>query len=85
MNPRIFACVFPTGISYADRHREEHGDYARLAFLPFATLQLEFSKTCPPQLKAEITEDAAKIQARRGSEYQVSTSGQTLRLGSVSA
>jgi hypothetical protein len=85
MNPRIFAGVFPTGISYADRLREEHGDYARLAFLPFDTLQLEFSKTCPTQLKAEITEDAAKIQAQRGREYQVSASGQTVRLGSAAA
>jgi hypothetical protein len=85
MNPRIFACVFPTGISYADRLREEHGDYARLAFLSYATLQLEFSKTCPAQLKEEITESAAKIQAQRGSDYQVSTSGQTVRLGSAAA
>jgi hypothetical protein len=83
MNPRIFAGVYPAGIVYADRHREEHGDYARLAFLSYATLELEVEKSCPAQLRAEITEDAARIQARRGQQYQVSASGQTVLLGSA--
>jgi hypothetical protein len=39
---RLFIGVFPCGISYADRHHEEHGDYKTLAFLPYNSLVLEF-------------------------------------------
>lgn len=80
---RIFSCVFPTGISYADRTVEDRRtrDYKRLAFLPFATLELEVEKECPPDLLTEIREDAAKIQARRGQPFQVSSCNQTVILG----
>jgi hypothetical protein len=81
MNPRIFSGIFPTGISYADRQREKAGDYARLAFLDFAKLQLTIEPDAPADLAAEIRADAAAIQAQRGTLYQVSTSGQTIRLG----
>ena len=78
---RIFIGVFSTGISYADRLREKKGDYAKLAFLAFDTLQLTFEKDCPRELKAVIEKDASAIQAKRGQRYQVSTSGQTVLLG----
>ncbi len=78
---RLFVGVFPAGISYADRSREEFGDYKRLAFLPFRSLVVEFAVDCPAGLRALITRDAAVIQARRGEDFQVSTSGQTVRLG----
>lgn len=81
MNERIFAGVFSTGIGYADRKREKHGDYARLAFLTFSTLTLEVEQDCPTALRKEIEEDAARIQAKRGEAFQVSTSGQTITLG----
>ena len=81
--PRLFIGVFPCGISYADRHHEEHGDYKSLAFLPYGSLILEFRKGCPAELRAEITADAAAIQARKGEQYQVSTCGQTVLLGST--
>jgi hypothetical protein len=42
--PRLFIGVFPCGISYADRHHEEYGDYKALAFLPYESLTLEFRK-----------------------------------------
>ena len=80
-NPRIFACVFSTGVSYADRNTEEYGDYKRLAFLPFSTLELEFRKDCPAEFRSEIQKAAAKIQARRGLLYEISTCGQTVMLG----
>lgn len=82
MNERIFAGVFSTGIGYADRAREKHGDWARLAFLSFSTLELVIEKDCPAALRADIEANAAKIQARRGEQYQVSTCGQTITLGS---
>jgi hypothetical protein len=81
MNERIFAGVFSTGIGYADRKREKHGDYARLAFLTFSTLTLEIEKDCPAALRKEIEDDAARVQAKRGEAFQVSTSGQTITLG----
>ena len=80
-NPRIFAGIFPTGISYADRQKEEYGDYKKLAFLSFQTLVLEFRKDCPAEFRSEIQEAAAKIQARRGLLYEISTCGQTVMLG----
>jgi hypothetical protein len=81
VNPRIFAGVYPMGIVYADRQREAHGDYKRLAFLAFSTLVLDVEPDCPPALRAEIEADAAPIQAMKGQDFQVSTSGQTVVLG----
>lgn len=78
---RLFAGVYPTGIVYADRSREEHGDYKRLAFLSFRTLELEWSKGVPADLRRLIESDAAAIQARRGEDFEVSAAGQTVRLG----
>lgn len=79
---RLFVGVFPTGISYADRGREKHGDYARCAFLPFGTLELEMEPDCPRELRAEITRHAKRIQARRGEKFETSASGQYVILGS---
>jgi hypothetical protein len=78
---RVFQGVFPGGISYADRYREVQGDYARLAFLPYDTLELKFEQDCPLHLRNWITESAAAIQSRRGEQYPISTSGQTVLLG----
>lgn len=79
---RVFAGVFPTGISYADRTVEVGGDYKRLAFLPFDTLSLEWrAKRIPKDVQDYIIKDAAKIQARRGEDYRVSSAGQTVLLG----
>lgn len=81
MNDRLFIGVFPGGISYADCHREEHGDYAKLAFLPFDTLQLEIKQDCPADLRTRIEADAATIQSRRGESFQISGCNQTVMLG----
>jgi hypothetical protein len=78
---RVLTCVFSTGVAWADRERERDGDYVRLAFLPFDTLELKVAPDCPEHLKAGIQREAAAVQARRGQEYQISTSGQTVRLG----
>ena len=78
---RIFRGVYPAGIVYADRTRERHGDYPRLAFLPFQSLELEIEPDCPDALRAEIIADAAILQARRGEEFVTSACGQTVRLG----
>jgi hypothetical protein len=44
---------------------------------------LEFRKGCPVELRAEITDHAAAIQARKGEHLQISTCGQTVLLGSA--
>lgn len=80
---RLFIGVFCTGITYADRHVQKAGDYARLGFLPFDTLQLKIEPDCPLDLRSQIEAHAATMQARRGDQYQVSTSGQTVMLGSA--
>ena len=79
MNNRIFVGLFPTGIVYADRKVERHGDYKRLGFLPYSTLALEIEKDCPPALAREIRADAANYAP--GQVLQISTAGQTMTLG----
>lgn len=82
MKERLFMGTYPTGIAYADRGRERQGDYLRLAFLPFRSLKLEWSKvSIPAELRGMIERDAERLQKRRGELYQVSTAGQTVRLG----
>jgi hypothetical protein len=80
--PRIFCGVFPAGFLWADR-KPPHpdGDYRRLAFLPFDTLTLAVEPDCPADLRAVIEPDAARLQARHGEQYQVTTAGQTVTLG----
>lgn len=72
---RLFIGVYPTGISYADRSQEEHGDYKSVAFLPYDTLELEVRDPDSPLL-AEVRADAAKLKARKGELFAVSTTGQ---------
>jgi hypothetical protein len=79
---RLFIGVMPTGFSYADKQRERHGDYMSIARLPFSTLELEWSPgPHPAELRKLVEQHAAGIVKRRGQEYQVSTSGQTVTLG----
>jgi len=81
MSDQIFSGIYPCGIVYADRHREKGGDYARLAFLPYDSLELKVEADCPPELRKQIESDAATIQARRGELFQISSAGQTVMLG----
>ena len=81
MNSRIFAGVCPSGIIYADRLRNKHGDWARLALLPFRSLALDVEGDCPQDLLADIQADAKRLQSMRGEQYQISGCGQTVTLG----
>ncbi len=80
-DPRLFIGTFSTGLGYADRTIERDGDFMRLGFLSFRTLDLDIEVDCPDDLAEDIRQHAATIQAMRGQEYQVSTVGQTVRLG----
>jgi len=77
----IFLCIMPTGWWWSDRTREEHGDYAKLAFLSFSKLELEIYDRCPDEWRDRIETKAAEFQAMKGQDYQISTAGQTIRLG----
>jgi hypothetical protein len=78
---RLFIGVFPCGLGYADKSIEVSGDYKEVAFLPYSTLVLEIRDAKSPLLD-EVRQHAEKIIARRGQQYQVSTCGQTVLLGS---
>jgi len=79
---RLSIATFPTGISYADKQRQRHGDYLRLAFLPFKTLELEWAPVpIALGLRHLIEEHAQRLRARRGEDYPTSTNGQTVKLG----
>jgi hypothetical protein len=78
---RLFIGTFPAGIVYADRRAEEHGDYQRVAFLPYGSLELEVNRKANKQLAQAAAEHAATIQAKKGERFQISTCGQTIVLG----
>ena len=78
---RLLICYFPTGIAYADRLREESGDYRRIAFLSYRTLKLEPAKNADRILLEQARQHAFTIQSMRGQEFTVSTCGQTVILG----
>ena len=77
----VFLCIMPTGWWWSDRTREEDGDYVQLAFLSFSTLELKVFNSCPDEWRERITSKAAEFQSMKGQEYQISSSGQTIRLG----
>ena len=78
---RLFIGTFPAGIVYADRQREERGDYQRVAFLSYCSLELEVNRKANRQIAKAAAEHAATIQARKGERFQISTCGQTIVLG----
>jgi hypothetical protein len=80
---QLSVATFPTGVAYADRTRERNGDYLRLAFLPFQTLELEWTPRVrvSPEMRRLIVEEADRLRTRKEENYQVSTAGQTVKLG----
>jgi len=81
LRERLFAGVYPEGIMYADKAREKGGDYARLAFLSFSTLELKIERDCPKALAELISSEASQLQAKAGQQFQTSTAGQSVVLG----
>ena len=80
LNDRVFVGIFPCGIGYADLAVEEHGDYKKLAFLPYRTLELE-CYTKHAGMRKFIEEHARTVIARKGEQFEVSACGQTVLLG----
>jgi hypothetical protein len=79
---RLFVGTFPTGLVYADRWVEEHGDYRRLAYLNYRTLELDIERSVPAELKKRIVSDAEGIRAMAGTGYAVA-GNQYVVLGSA--
>jgi hypothetical protein len=84
LRDRLFTGVFPAGISYCDRAEQEDGDYRKIAFLDYETLELTVYDHASDLLPL-IRLDANAIQNRRGQRYRVSASGQTVLLGGSAA
>ena len=82
LSDRWFSGIYPAGIVYADRAIEIDHDYKRVAFLPYATLELEIADPASPLLD-RVKADAAAMQARRGEHFRISSCGQTVLLGAA--
>jgi hypothetical protein len=78
---RLFIGVWSTGIGYYDKTQEDNGQYKRVAFLDYHTLELQWHGSVPPELAGEIIADAATIQAQRARPFQFAGRGQTVILG----
>lgn len=74
---------YPTGLIYADRTRDDPRtqDYKRLAYLNYATLQLDIEPDCRHELADHVIRDAATIQAMRGQPFSIAGNMQVI-LGS---
>jgi len=75
---RLFVGIQAAGVVYADRQAAEHGDYKRLAFLPYDGMRLEIAADCPPELAEAIRVSAKKYEGQ--TEIQTSECGQMTRL-----
>ena len=80
MSRKLGVFVMATGIAYCDTSKEKHGDYLRVAFLPFSTLIPEWLAP-RSKLRPAVEADMLSVQRRRGENFQISASGQTVRLG----
>lgn len=77
---RLFIGMYPTGVVYADRSREISGDYVRLAFMPYDTLNVRIDRNCPPDLREEIRAEAKRFQDKQGESIPIG--GGYIHLGS---
>ena len=68
---RLFIGCYPTGLVYADRGVEEHGDYKRLAYLNYATLEADLEENIPDFLLERINNHIAKMKSMAGTSYQI--------------
>ena len=81
LETRLWCGCYPTGWVWCDQAIERRGDYRRLAYMAYSRLELELEPDCPEKWKPLLASEAAKLQARRGQAYPVTTCGQTVTLG----
>lgn len=70
-NNRLFIGCYPTGFVYADRKVEVHGDYKRLAYLHYGTLEADIEDDVPSFLLNRINDHINKIRSLKGTSYQI--------------
>ena len=74
--------ITPTGITFADRTREENGDYKKVAHLFFDDLTIQFyDAEAPTDLLNDIINNATTYQMRAGEQQHISATGQFITLG----
>jgi|GEM_PF-2226888 len=73
LNEVVGQYLFPTGIVYADKTRDDPAtrDYKRLAYLNYATLKLDLEPDLKGELLDYIVAEAATIQAMKGQRFQI--------------
>ena len=71
MHDNLFIAVRSTGLSYCDKSIEVDGDYACVAFLPFATLVLKEYRKRSSVLE-DVRKHAESMVARRGQLFAIS-------------
>jgi hypothetical protein len=87
LNPRVFIGVYPAAFVYADRERNQGGDYQTIAIIPYSTLEIDWDPRWKPSsaddeaIILSIQQDRDDLQSRIGEQYQVSTCGQYVTLG----
>lgn len=77
---RLFVRAYHSGIVYAEWADNSSGDYARVGFLPYDTLKLELTATCPDELRGRIEAHASEMQGKRGEKFEIKP-GQYVTLG----
>ena len=75
----LFIGVYPAGIVYSDRTREEYGDFKRLGFLSYSTLMLQINDDCPADLSARIKTHAGNM--KHGQKFNIDSCGSFVILG----
>jgi hypothetical protein len=78
----LFIGNFPTGFVYANMAKEVAGDYQRLAYLNYSTLQLEVEKACPAELLTHIRAHHEAMLARRHTVYPIAGNASVVLGGS---
>ncbi len=80
MNEIVGQYCFPTGLVYADRTRDDPRtqDYKRLAYLNYASLQLDMEPDCKGELAEYVRSEAAKIQAMKGKPFFIAGNMQVI-------
>jgi|LSQX01.3.fsa_nt_gb hypothetical protein len=77
----LFIGVYPTGWSYSDKTNASSGDFKRLAFQYFDTLELKVYDDKDANKIELIKLLADKNVKMAGEYYQITSSGQKIKLG----
>lgn len=81
---RLFIGVYPCGIAYSDRETIQDGDYKRVAFLDYDTLELEVRDDRSPLLD-EVRSHAATVRLQKGERFSIDACGHSVVLGARAA